>query len=133
MKKLLTLFILLFGLNAIAQKLTCADFKNGEFLIPGDSLNQETYKVTRSNGKQIEVDKSGDKILADIVYINDCRYILTYDSNSSGYDEISQYINDSGGLRIEVLEIKGDTLFYNGVIKNDSIRYEMPGKIIKLN
>lgn len=132
MKKILFLLFSFTTFVSSAQDLTCADFKNGKFLIPGDSLNPETFIVTRNNGKQIEIDEDGNKIQIDIEYINDCNYILTYNPNSKNLDNIARYINASGGVKIKVTKIKGDTLSYIGVIKNDSIYYKMPGKIIKL-
>tara|TARA_R110002049_G_scaffold61931_2_gene166030 strand:+ start:87 stop:215 length:129 start_codon:yes stop_codon:yes gene_type:complete len=41
-------------------------------------------------------------------------------------------VNSSGGIEIEVLEIKDDILFYNGTFKNDTLVFEQPGTIIKL-
>lgn len=132
MKKLLFLLSALTTFISNAQDLTCADFKNGKFLIPADSLVSESYVVTRDNGKQIEIDENGNKIQIDIKYIDNCNYILTYNPNSQNLDDLARYINASGGVRIKVKKIKGDTLSYIGVIKNDSIYYEMPGKLIKI-
>lgn len=132
MKKLLFVLCILTTFVSSAQDLTCADFKNGKFLIPGDSLVSESFVITRNNGKQIEIDEDGNKIQIDIEYIDNCNYILTYNPNSENLDDLARYINASGGVRIKVKEIKGDTLTYIGVIKNDSIYYEMPGKLIKI-
>lgn len=132
MEKNLVIALLICGFSSCAQELSCADFKNGEFLIPADSLNAESYKVTRKDGRQIELDEKGDEILVDIEYKDDCNYILTYNENSKNLDELARYISASGGIRVEVLQIEGDTLTYSGVIENDSLRYEMPGKLVKL-
>ena len=132
MKKIIVFTIIICGFSSCAQDLTCADFKNGEFLIPADSLDAQSYKVTRKNGRQIELDEKGDEILIDIKYKDDCNYILTYNEESKNLDELARYINASGGIKVEVLEIEGDTLTYSGVIENDSLRYEMPGKLVKL-
>ncbi len=64
--------------------------------------------------------------------MDDCNYILTYDTKLNKLDELEQLINDSGGVKVEVLEIKGDTLYYNGILKNDTLLFEQPGRIIKL-
>ncbi len=132
MKKLLILILILSGLNSYAQELTCKDFMNGEFLIPADSLVPISYKILRSNSKQIEIGEDGIKTVINIKYIDDCNYILTYNSEENDYDELSEYINASGGVKVQVLEIKGDTLIYSGLVKNDSLNYEMTGKMIKL-
>ena len=132
MKKILVSTLLICGFSSCAQELTCADFTNGEFLIPADSLDAQSYKVTRKNGRQIELDEKGNETLIDIKYKDDCNYILTYNEDSENLDEMARYINASGGIKVEVLEIKGDTLFYSGLIENDSLRYEMPGRLVKL-
>ncbi|MCY2686796.1 hypothetical protein [Salinimicrobium sp. TH3] len=132
MKKNLVSALLICGFSSCAQEKTCEDFKTGEFLIPADSLNAESYRITRKNGQQIELDEKGDETLIDIKYKDDCNYILTYNENSNNLDELARYINASGGIRVEVLKIEGDTLTYSGVIENDSLRYEMPGKLVKL-
>ena len=132
MKKILVSALLICGFSSCAQELTCADFKTGEFLIPADSLNAQSFKVIRKDGQQIEFDEKGDETLVDIQYKDDCNYILTYNENSKNLDELAKYINASGGIKVEVLKIEGDTLTYSGVIENDSLRYEMPGKLVKL-
>ena len=132
MKKLLVLLLISTSFSSCGQELTCADFKEGEFLIPADSLNPESYKISRKNGKQIELDQNGDEIKIDIKYKDDCNYTLTY-QESQNLDELAKYINKSGGIHIKVLEIKGDTLTYSGLIENDTLSYEMPGKLIKLD
>lgn len=111
---------------------TCADFKNGTFLIPGDSIYPVTSKIIRENGRQIEWEKPEDSTHALVKYLDDCNWILTYDTQLNELDELELLINDAGGVTIEVLKIKGDTLFYNGILKNDTLLFEQPGRIIKL-
>ncbi|MDT0622036.1 hypothetical protein [Croceitalea vernalis] len=132
MKKLLILLFLGIGLSSCGQDLKCADFKNGTFLIPGDSIYPISSNIIRKNGRQVEWEKEGDSTHAVIKYLDDCNWVLTYDTELNVLDELEQLINDSGGVKVEVLEIKGDTLFYNGILKNDTLRFEQPGTIIKL-
>jgi hypothetical protein len=132
MKKLLILLVLCFGLCSCGQDLKCADFKNGTFLIPGDSIYPISSNIIRKNGRQVEWEKEGDSTHAVIKYLDDCNWILTYDTELNVLDELEKLINNSGGVRVEVLEIKGDTLFYNGILKNDTLFFEQPGTIIKL-
>jgi len=132
MKNLLILCILFMAFSACGQDLNCSDFKNGEFLVPADSIYPISSKIKRKNGRQIEWSEKGDSIYGKIKYIDDCNYILTYDSKLNVLDKFEQYINDSGGMQIKVLRIKGDTLFYNGILKNDTLLFEQPSLIIKL-
>ena len=106
---------------------------NGEFKIPKDSLVKKSYKIIKLNGKQTEIDEDGNKTVIDIKYIDNCNYVMTYNLKENDFDELSEYINASGGIKIQVQEIKGDTLIYSALIKNDSINFETKGKIIKLN
>lgn len=132
MKKLLILLVFCIGLSSCGQDLKCADFKNGTFLIPGDSIYPISSNIIRKNGRQIEWEKEGDSTHAVIKYLDDCNWILTYDTELNVLDELEKLINNSGGVRVEVLKIKGDTLFYNGILKNDTLLFEQPGTIIKL-
>ena len=132
MKKLLTLLILTSGLNSCGQDLKCSDFKSGTFLIPGDSIYPISSNIIRKKGRPVEWEKAGDSTHAIIKYLDDCNWILTYDTELNELDELEQLINASGGVKVEVMEIKGDTLFYNGVLKNDTLLFEQPGTIIKL-
>ena len=132
MKKIVVPLFIILALFSCKQALNCADFKNGTFLIPGDSIYPISSKVIRNNGRQIEWDSNKDSIYANIKYIDDCNYILTYDTKLNELDEIEQLINDSGGIKVETLGIKGDTLFYMGILKNDTLTFKQPGRIIKL-
>jgi hypothetical protein len=132
MKKIVILLIFVIVLFSCEQVKTCADFKNGTFLIPGDSIYPVTSKIIRENGRQVEREKPGDSTHAIVKYLDDCNWILTYDTQLNELDKLELLINDAGGVTIEVLKIKGDTLFYNGILKNDTLLFEQPGRIIKL-
>ncbi|EIJ40862.1 hypothetical protein JoomaDRAFT_3937 [Galbibacter orientalis DSM 19592] len=132
MNKLILHLLMIIGLSSCGQDLKCSDFKNGKFLIPGDSIYPISSIIIRKDGRQVEWEKVGDSTHAIIKYLDDCNWILTYDTELNELDELEQLINDSGGVKVEVLEIKGDTLFYNGIFKNDTLLFEQPGTIIKL-
>ena len=132
MKKIIFLLLITIGLTSCGQDLKCADFKEGEFLIPGDSIYPISSNIIRKDGRQVEWGKVGDSTHAIIKYLDDCNWILTYDTELNVLDELEILINNSGGVKVEVLEIKGDTLFYNSILKNDTLLFEQPGTIIKL-
>ncbi len=46
--------------------------------------------------------------------LGNCNLILTYSRELNELDELEQQINDPGRVKVEVLKIKGDILFYNG-------------------
>lgn len=132
MNKILFICTLLFTFNSFAQNLNCDDFKEGEFLIPADHYNPTPFKVVRQGNQQIEVKENGEELLIDIKYTDKCNYILTSNPNSDLHDETAQMINDNGGVKVEMIEIKGDTLFYNSYIEIDNKTFTIPGKLIKL-
>ncbi|MEJ6791503.1 MAG: hypothetical protein QNK89_01870 [Lacinutrix sp.] len=132
MNKFLIICTLFFTFNSFSQNLNCEDFKEGEFLIPADRYNPTSFKVIRSNNQQIEIKENGEELLIDIKYTDKCNYILTSNPNSDLHDEIAQIINDKGGVKVEMIEIIGDKLFYNSYIKLDDKNFSIPGKLIKL-
>ena len=102
-------------------------------MTPGDSVFPYQGTILRNNGKQIEWStKDSDTTYLDIKYIDDCNYIITMNTELNKLDELDKLVNDSGGMKVKVMEIKGDTLFYNGVLENDTLRFEQPGLMIKL-
>ncbi|MEP3228087.1 MAG: hypothetical protein ABJN61_11640 [Flavobacteriaceae bacterium] len=132
MRKYLFLALVLIVQNTFSQDLTCKDFKNGEFLILPNAYDLNTLRVTRQNGKQIETNESGNDLLVNIKYVDDCNYFLSYDPETEGFDDVSEMINKAGGLRISMTKIVGDTLYYKSVFKNDTINYVRNGRMVKL-
>ncbi len=115
-----------------AQDLKCADFQDGQFLILADSIYPKSSRYLRKGTRQIEWSEPGDSIYINVEYIDDCNWILTYDTKLNELDEIEKFINASGGMHLETIEIRGDTLFYNGILKNDTLTFVQPGSILKL-
>ncbi|KSA12089.1 hypothetical protein [Maribacter dokdonensis] len=102
-------------------------------MTPGISNFPYQGTIIRSNGKQIEWStQSSDTTYINIKYLDDCNYVMTYNTELNELDELERLINDSGGVQVKVLEIKGDTLFFNGLLQNDTLRFEQPGLMIKL-
>ena len=109
--KLLVITLSIIGLSSYAQKLTCSDFKIGQFYIPetkemekytiveNDSISEFTperdssikkYIVIREKNTQIEWKNgigNGNPDYEIIEWIDDCTYRLTYDSSESELDE----------------------------------------------
>ncbi|TXN38282.1 hypothetical protein FVB32_08305 [Flagellimonas hymeniacidonis] len=101
-------------------------------MVLADSIYSESSKYIRKSTKHVEWSKPGDSIYANVKYIDDCNWILTYDPRLNELDEIEQLINASGGMHLETIEIRRDTLFYNGILKNDTLTFVQPGSILKL-
>lgn len=124
--------LILICLMSCAQDLKCTDFHNGQFLVLADSIYSESSRYSRKGTRQVEWSELGDSVYVNVKYVDDCNWILTYDTKSNELDEIEKLINASGGMQLETIEIRGDTLFYNGVLKNDTLNFVQPGSILKL-
>ena len=132
MKNIIVVLTLFSSINLCAQDLNCKDFKEGLFVVLADSIYSESSKYSRKKSKQIEWGEKGDSIYVNVKYLDDCNWVLTYDSDLNKLDELEEFINASGGMYLETKEIRGDTLFYNGILKNDTLPFSQPGAILKM-
>ncbi len=119
-------------MNSCAQNLNCDDFHEGLFMVLADSIYSESSTYYRKGAKQVEWSKPGDSVYVNVKYIDNCNWILTYDTKLNKLDKLEKFINASGGMYLETLKIKGDTLFYSGILKNDTLPFTQPGSILKL-
>jgi hypothetical protein len=82
MKKLIStilflLFVLIIKSCATRKECHCATFKNGKYLI-GEETPSTDYYIVRNDSIQKEIDvKKGEINLFNIIWISDCKYILT--------------------------------------------------------
>ena len=152
----LLLTILLIGLTAIGQNLTCADFKIGQFYIPetketakltivsNDSISEFTpeidssikkYIVIREKNSQIEWIKSignGNPEYEILEWIDDCTYRLTYDSSKSELDEDKKWINENNGIVVSKTKIENKCLYYTATMTtNEGQKISQDGIICK--
>jgi hypothetical protein len=115
-----------------AQELSCADFKEGAFSIEG-YVNGTTikYDIIRYPDFQEEHFENMDPIKVNIKWIDDCSYILTADPARAQYDDIAREINDSGGIRVSLLEIKDNCFLFKSIANFDGEDVRLDGKICK--
>jgi len=154
--KLLVITLSIIGLSSYAQKLTCSDFKIGQFYIPetkemekytiveNDSISEFTperdssikkYIVIREKNTQIEWKNgigNGNPAYEIIEWIDDCTYRLTYDSSESELDEDKKWINESNGIVVSKLKIEKKCLFYRATMTtNQGKKISQDGIICK--
>lgn len=154
--KLLVITLSIIGLSSYAQKLTCSDFKIGQFYIPetkemekytiveNDSISEFTperdssikkYIVIREKNTQIEWKNgigNGNPDYEIIEWIDDCTYRLTYDSSESELDEDKKWINESNGIVVSKLKIEKKCLFYRATMTtNQGKKISQDGIICK--
>ncbi len=88
--------LILFSIVSCVQDLKCKDFHEGQFLVLADSIYSESSQYLRKGIRQVEWSEPGDSIYANVKYIDDCNWILTYDTKWNELDEIEKLINASG-------------------------------------
>ena len=128
---LITTLVLLMlgGCGKQTSNLTCEDFKEGKFKRL-DSDGIKSYEIHRTKNQQKEVFDDGKFDLLEIQYFDNCSYLLTYlDTNEDPFEE---WVNASGGILVEMIEIKSDTFYYLASIETDSMQFEQKGMLIKL-
>jgi hypothetical protein len=106
-----------FQLNG--QKLTCANFKNGTFIVPKMSENIPEHKLVRNGNSQeeiIQVNGQTIKIYGNITWINECSYKLTYDLTKMKPSKEIQFINDNGGIITELIKIEDNCFYYKSFL-----------------
>lgn len=98
--------VLIISLISCNQKITCQDFKKGNFII---KLDDDTYsRYERTENTQIETNQDGDEIYFSIEWIDDCSFIQKYDEDKMILTDEMKMVNKDGGVVIELLEIGGD-------------------------
>jgi len=132
---LLFIGILLIGFSTWAQKLTCADFKNGTFIVPKESADSQDYQLIRTRNSQIEVfETAGQKltVYGTIEWINDCSYRLKYDGTKMEITEELKFVNDNGGIITEMIKIEDKCFYYKSVLIIDGKEaYRIDGSFCK--
>ncbi|PVW16317.1 hypothetical protein DDV96_03375 [Marixanthomonas spongiae] len=124
--------------TSCAQKLTCADFKNGEFYVPADEETPFNYKIIRKGNKQIEILLDPENKIADdfnkkayeiIEWIDDCTYRLKYDENRMKITKNQQFINDNNGILTELIKIEGTCYYYKSTLNVNREIERIDGRI----
>ncbi|RTE52250.1 hypothetical protein EHW67_18880 [Arenibacter aquaticus] len=116
---LLLLIVFFIGLTMTAQELTCADFKNGTFIVPKASEDSPEYKLVRDGNSQMEIiEMNGQTITlyGILEWIDECSYKLIYDETKMNLPEEIQFVNDNGGIVSEMLKIEDNCFFYKSVL-----------------
>lgn len=123
-----------------AQDLTCKDFRKGTFIVNTKSP-ETTIKIVRNGNEQVEnLIKASEEYIetnptevvhAKLNWINDCSYHLLYDSAKMKLGEVEKYINDNGGVLVEVTKIEGQCFYYKTTMTVNGKELGMEGKICK--
>ncbi len=107
------------SISCFSQDLTCSDLKNGTFIIPEESNNSFEQTIIRNKSSQVEIVEISDEIttsFATIEWINECIYRLKYDDSKMDLSRDMEFINDMGGILIEIIKIEENCFYYNSAI-----------------
>ncbi|MGK7389466.1 MAG: hypothetical protein ACNS60_03920 [Candidatus Cyclobacteriaceae bacterium M2_1C_046] len=109
-------FILLIS-TAKAQSLSCSDVKNGTYIINNSPFKNNNYIIQRSDNRQVEIDKKGNKYIFEVEWINTCHYKL----------KLQEYIPSSTNF-----SYKGSTdIIIVEILKVDKEGYKQRSSTIK--
>jgi hypothetical protein len=129
---LLSFFLLLATCSAIGQDLTCADFKEGSFVIPGKDGQPNALEIIREVNTQMEIKGDGETDFVNLEWIDDCTYRLTYEEGEAETDEQKRFINDNNGIVVTKIKIEGRCMTYKATITTlEGEKMSQEGKICK--
>ena len=136
--RILLFTILLAGLSANAQELTCADFKDGTFITPASEEVPLDYRIIRNGNSQVEITEDPDGILPSdfqkeqfvlIEWVDDCSYRSKYDEEKMDMSEFHQLVNDNGGILTEMVKIEDGCFFYKSSLTINGKTEYLEGKM----
>lgn len=113
-----TIFIFSFPLLIHSQKLTCKDFKKGNFIAlasDSDGKMNKSY-IMRKIDSQIEYSKENDSIYVNIRWISDCSFKLNYDSTKMSLDKMQQWTHKNDGILIKMTTQEGKCMNYQAIM-----------------
>ena len=129
------------SMNSCGQNLLCNDFKEGSFTLTSFGNSPIISKVVRNSNSHIETitelpeEMKGlnipMKYYVNIEWITECSYKMTYDGTKMQLNPLLISYNESGGILVELLEIKGNCFFYKSSFKLNGQDYELKGKLCK--
>ncbi|MCK0110488.1 hypothetical protein MWU58_14410 [Flavobacteriaceae bacterium S0825] len=142
MNKYILIMIILISANSHSQQLTCENFKNGTFIIPADETLPISIRVERNGNNQTEIILNPEVIDAEdlelrktffeiIEWIDDCSYRITYNETKMTLDEHQKFVNENGGLLVEMVKIEGSCFYYMSSIDVDGEVVSVNGKLCK--
>ena len=139
---LLNLLFILTGFITFGQDLNCSDFKNGTFKVEITEPVEFDWKIIRDGNNQIEIlsqipeeynglNYSNGNQYTNINWIDECSYIITYDSTKSDLTESQKSINNAGGVYAELIKTEGRCCLYIASIVLNGEKLTMNGKYCK--
>jgi len=102
------------------KKINCTDFKTGKYLISNDTLFENAATLIKTATKQQQINAKGDTLFANVEWLNDCSYRLSFDKTKMHLSPFQLNVNERGGILVEFGMPKGNIMPYTSVIKGAS-------------
>tara|TARA_B100000809_G_scaffold266760_1_gene331267 strand:+ start:11534 stop:11941 length:408 start_codon:yes stop_codon:yes gene_type:complete len=120
-KTILSLAILCTAVLASCEKkMNCTDFKTGTFLISKDTLFTNAPRLIKTATSQQQISSKGDTLFANVKWLNDCSYKLTFDKTKMMLSAFHINTNTRGGFLVEFGQPTGSIMPYISVIKGET-------------
>lgn len=134
MKTYIYTFLCVLAIHLIScdKKTACTDFKTGTFLIAKDTLFENAATLIKTKTSQRQISSKGDTLFANVKWLNDCSYKLTFDKKQMHLTPFHININTRGGILVEFGMPHGDIMPYVSVIKGETKTETFNGYLKKL-
>lgn len=136
MKTLFNFCMTLFVVSALQaqEALTCADFKEGSFVVPmNEYVSFETLIIRQGDEQREIVDINGNvsEVIVSIIWTSDCSYELHYVSSYNDPEFVDIESVKETVVYVEILKIKDSCahIIASATIKGEKI--QMPGLMCK--
>lgn len=126
MKNLLIIIFSLFASFAFSQEESCAQFKDGLFVLKSDG---KTYHITRKGNRQTETSLTEKgKVILEVEWINECTYTLKLIKEKG--KKIKTKLPKDFKLIVEIIEINGNS--YTQVTTANMADFEIEADMVKV-
>ena len=130
------LLICLISSGIYAQEnLTCADFKEGHFVIPANETTPYELQIIRQGNQQTEIRDIGGKVtefVIDITWVDDCTYTLKLNQLQEKPDDpLTEEIYRTIVITTQMTHIEGNCADFTASASYKELEVVMYGKICK--
>lgn len=138
-KNFILLFLCCFGINALGQELSCADFRNGSFISTSEFFDMKIHsRIIREGNSQTEIlldslpglppDFPREQHIL-LEWIDECSYYAWHDN--SGTEPSQKYVEGQGKILVEMIKIENGCFYYRSTSKLDGELVTIDGKLCR--
>jgi hypothetical protein len=127
---IVTLVIIIF--TSCEKKINCTDFKTGKYLISNDTIFDNSLVLYKTSTTQQQISPQGDTLFADVKWLNDCSYTLTFNKNKMHLSPFQINVNTRGGILVEFGIPNGAIMPYTSVLRGGTTTETFEGFLKKI-